>query len=44
MNTEIFQGAPEGLKTRVDEIIAGGATSLQVVPTGSKSYYLIIWS
>lgn len=45
MNTELFQGAPIELKDRVDAIIlADTPTSLQVVPTGSKSYYLIIWS
>jgi len=44
MSTEIFQGSPEELKARVDVLIAGAATSIQVVPTASKSYYLIIWS
>ena len=45
MNTELFQGSPSELKERVDTIISDNSpTALQVVPTGSKSYYLIIWS
>jgi hypothetical protein len=42
MTTELFQGSPTDLKTKVDAIITGGATSLQVIPTSEKSWYLII--
>lgn len=45
MTTEIFQGTPEQLKTRLDALIlAETPTALQVVPTSAKSYYLIIWT
>lgn len=44
MTTEIFEGQPEQLKTKVDAIIAGGATSVQVVPTNVKATYLIMYS
>jgi hypothetical protein len=44
MTTELFQGPVADLKARVDAIITGGATSIQVIPTAEKSWYLIIWS
>lgn len=46
MNTELFQGPPKELKDRVDAIITANPTisSLQVIPTSEKSWYLIIWS
>jgi hypothetical protein len=44
MTTEIFSGRAEALKDRVDAIITGGATSVQVVALSQSSTYLIIYS
>jgi hypothetical protein len=42
MITEIFQGTPEGLKARIDALIATPRVIYQVVALSSKSYYLIL--
>ena len=45
MTTELFQGSPIDLKTRLDALIlAESPTVLQVIPTSEKSWYLIIWT
>lgn len=44
MTTEIFEGNPESLKERLDVLIVGGATSLQVILTNVRAKYVIIWS
>lgn len=45
MTTKLVQaGEPEVLKAEVDALILGGALSIQVVPLGQKSWYLIIYS
>lgn len=45
MKTELFQGTPQDLKKRVDEIIlADTPTDLKVCTLGEKSWYMIIWS
>ena len=45
MTTEIFKGNINALKARLDALIVGGATSIQVVtPINQAATYLIIYS
>ena len=44
MVTEIFEGQPDALKARLDELIVAGATSLQVIHTNVRAKYIIIYS
>jgi len=42
MTTEIFEGTPEALQARVIVILAGAATSVDVVVTHQKGKYLLL--
>ena len=45
MTTEIFTGNIKQLKVRLDALITGGATQIQVVsPINQAAVYLIIYS
>lgn len=44
MNTVLFQGPPAALQAKINELIALGAVTMNVVPTSEKSLYLLIWS
>ncbi len=42
MTTELFEGKPEDLQIRIDAILAGAATSVEVVVTHRKAVYLLL--
>ena len=42
MTTELFEGSPENLQIRIDAILAGPATSVDVVVTHQKGKYLLL--
>lgn len=44
MTTEIFNGTAEKLKIRLDALIVGGATNIQVIPTTQNSVYLLMYT
>lgn len=44
MTIEMFTGRAEALKARLDAILVGGATSIQVIPTKEGGTYIIIFS
>jgi hypothetical protein len=42
MTTELFEGKPSALQARIDVILAGPATSVDVVVTHQKGFYLLL--
>lgn len=45
MTTELFTGNLKQLKVKIDALITGGATSIQVIqPINQAAQYLIIYS
>ncbi len=44
MNSELFEGNPDGLQDRLTTIIGGGGAIVQVLLTHIKGKYIIIWN